>query len=380
MPPDHSAQQGGPTWSRRLTASERTRLLLVGAGHAHLHLIDRAETLRRARLDVTLVAPREFHYSGLATAVATGAMPADAATIDVASLAARRGVHHVQGRAAGCDPVRRAVTLEGGGSVDYDVASFNVGSVAATGTLEIAPGVSAVKPFDRLFALSTWLARTRADHRYHLSIVGGGPTGLELAGQIAARFPDRASVTIFERERQLGIGLPEGARRRVLGVLDRRGVQVRPGALVRSIQPDHLLVDGERHEHDTVVVAMGLTPATFASDSGLGDRRGIPVRATLQHVDHDDVYAAGDVARFTPQPLPKLGVHGVRQGPVLEQSLLARQAGHPLPGYQPRRHALQILDLGGGTALATRGRWWAEGPLMRRLKLAIDARWLARYR
>jgi NADH dehydrogenase FAD-containing subunit len=329
---------------------------------------------------VTLVAPREFHYSGLATAVATGVMPADAATIDVASLAARRGVHHVEGRAVGCDPVRRVVTLEGDGSVDYEVVSFNVGSVAATGTLEIAPGVSAVKPFDRLFAFSTWLARTSPDRRYRISIVGGGPTGLELAGQIAARFPDRAGVTIFERERQPGIGLPEGARRRVLGVLDRRGVQMRPGALVQSVQPDHLLVDGERHEHDTVVVAMGLTPVTFASDSGLGDRRGIPVRATLQHVDHDDVYAAGDVARFTPQPLPKLGVHGVRQGPVLEQSLLARQAGHPLPVYQPRRHALQILDLGGGSALATRGRWWVEGPLMRRLKLAIDARWLARYR
>jgi NADH dehydrogenase FAD-containing subunit len=181
VPADHPAQQGGSSWSRRLTSSERTHLLLVGAGHAHLHLIDRAETLRRARFDVTLVAPREFHYSGLATAVATGAMPAGAATIDVTSLAARRGVHHVEGRAAGCDPVRRIVTLEGGDSVGYDVVSINVGSIAATGTLEIAPGVSAVKPFDRLFAFATWLARTRADRRYHISIVGGGPTGLELA-------------------------------------------------------------------------------------------------------------------------------------------------------------------------------------------------------
>jgi NADH dehydrogenase FAD-containing subunit len=139
-------------------------------------------------------------------------------------------------------------------------------------------------------------------------------------------------------------------------------------------------VDGERHEHDTVVIATGLTPTGFASDSGLGDARGIPVRATLQHVDHDDIYAAGDAPYFTPGPLPKLGVHGVRQGPVLEHSLLARQDGRPLPVYEPHRHALQILDLGGGTALATRGRWWAEGPLLRRLKLAIDRRWLARYR
>jgi hypothetical protein len=83
---------------------------------------------------------------------------------------------------------------------------------------------------------------------------------------------------------------------------------------------------------------------------------------------------------LTPQPLAKLGVHAVRQGPVLEHSLLACRAGRTLPIYAPRRHAFQILDLGGGTALATRGRWWAEGPLLRRLKLAIDRRWLARYR
>jgi NADH dehydrogenase FAD-containing subunit len=361
-----------------LIPSQRTRLLLVGAGHTHLHLIDRAEILRRAGLGVTLIAPREFHYSGLATAVATGAMPAYAATIDVAALAARRGVHHLESRAVGCDPERRVVTLEGGGDVGYDVVSFNVGSVVATGALQIGPGVSAVKPFDRLFAFSTWLARTTPDRSYGISIVGGGPTGLELAGQLSARFRGRATVTIFDRQ-QAGMGLPQGARRRVIRILERRGVQLRPEAMVQTVERDHLIVDGARHEHDTVVIATGLTPTSFPCDSRLGDARGIPVRATLQHVDHDDIYAAGDTAHFTPQPLPKLGVHGVRQGPVLERSLLARQAGRTLPVYEPRRHALQILDLG-GTALATRGRWWAEGPLLRQLKLAIDGRWLARYR
>lgn len=356
-----------------------TRLLLVGAGHTHLHLIDRASALRQAGLDVTLVAPRDFHYSGLATGVATGGMPADAATIDVATLATKRGLHHIEDRAIGCDPRRRIVALEGGGDVAYDVVSFNVGSVVASGTLRIGPGVSAVKPFDRLFSFSTWLARTTPDRSYRISIVGGGPTGLELAGQLSVRFRDRAAVTIFDRE-QPGTGLPQGARRRVLRILERRGVELRSGARVQTVERDHLIVDGARHEHDTAVIATGLTPTSFPCDSGLGDARGIPVRATLQHVDHDDVYAAGDGAHFTPEPLPKLGVHGVRQGPVLEQSLLARQAGRTLPVYEPRRHALQILDLGGGTAVATRGRWWAEGPLLRRLKLAIDRRWLARYR
>jgi NADH dehydrogenase FAD-containing subunit len=356
-----------------------TRLLLVGAGHTHLHLIDRAEVLREAGYEVTLVAPREFHYSGLATAVAAGSVPAAAATIDVARLARRRGVHHVEGLAVRCDPRRRTVVLEGGGTCGYDVASFNVGSVVATGALTIGPGVSAVKPFDRLSTLSTWLTQPTPDRPARLSVVGGGPTGLELAGQVAARLGDRVTVTVFDRA-QPGAGLPSGARRRVRRLLEQRGVRLRADARVEAVEHDHLVADGERHDHDHVVIATGLTPTRFAADSGLGDRRGIPVRATLQHTDHDEIHATGDVACFTPQPLAKLGVHGVRQGPVLERSLLARSAGRSLPTYVPRRHALQILDLGGGTALATRGRWWFEGPLARRLKLAIDHRWLARYR
>jgi NADH dehydrogenase FAD-containing subunit len=356
-----------------------TRLLLVGAGHTHLHLIDRAEILREAGYEVTLVAPREFHYSGFATAVATGSVPADAATIDVAGLARHRGVHHVEGRAASCDPRRRLVVLEGGRTCGYDLVSFNVGSVVATGSLAIGSGVSAVKPYERLSTLSAWLAGTRPGGTSRLSIVGGGPTGLELAGQVAARLGAGAAVTVFDRE-QPGAGLPSGARRRVRRLLERRGVELRAGAQVQAVEHDHLLVDGERHDHDHVVIATGLTPTSFAVDSGLGDPGGIPVRATLQHTDHDEVHATGDIARFTPQPLAKLGVHGVRQGPVLERSLVARSAGRSLPTYVPRRHALQILDLGGGTALATRGRWWFEGPLARRLKLAIDHRWLARYR
>jgi NADH dehydrogenase FAD-containing subunit len=351
--------------------------VLVGAGHTHLHLIDRAELLRQAGFDVTLIAPRLFRYSGLATAVAAGAVPAAEATIDVAALAARRGVRHLEGRVTGCEPARRTVALERGGDVSYDVVSFNVGSAVAAGTRS-TDEVSAVKPFERLFGLAAWLSSTRPGRSYRLSMVGGGPTGLELAGQISARHADRVRVTVFER-RIPGADLPDGARRRVVRLLERRGVQLRGGVTVDAVGQQGLVVDGEALDHDHAVIATGLTPTTVASPDLRGDARGIPVRATLQHVDHADIYAAGDAAHFVPQPLPKLGVHAVRQGPVLERSLLARQAGRALPLYVPQRHALRILDLG-GTALAARGRWWAEGPTLRQLKRVIDRRWLARYR
>ena len=72
-------------------------------------------------------------------------------------------------------------------------------------------------------------------------------------------------------------------------------------------------------------------------------------------------------------------MHGVRQGPVLQASLLARVSGDPLPPYAPQTRALSVLDLGEGLGLAARGRrWWLERSALM-LKRWIDRRWLRQY-
>ena len=131
--------------------------------------------------------------------------------------------------------------------------------------------------------------------------------------------------------------------------------------------------------HDVALLAAGLTAPPLLAELGLGDARGVPVRETLQHRDRDDMYAAGDCAYFLPDALPRIGVHGVRQGPVLLRSLLARTKGKPLPVYKPQRRALSILDLGDGVGLAVRGRWWWFGAGALRLKRYIDGHWLRGY-
>jgi hypothetical protein len=74
-------------------------------------------------------------------------------------------------------------------------------------------------------------------------------------------------------------------------------------------------------------------------------------------------------------------VRDTLQRPVLLASLVARAEGPrpPPPRYAPQRHALRILDLGGGVGLATRGRWWLPGSAALHLKRAIDRRWLRQF-
>lgn len=345
----------------------RQRLLLVGAGHAHLHLLDRAEELH-PHYDVTLVAPRWFHYSGTAAAVATGDLPAGAGRIDVAALAAARGVHHVEGRVVDLDVEGRRARTGDGTWIDLDLVSLNLGSVVRPDLVPGSPEVVPVKPLTGLSAL-------RSSSGRRTTVVGGGASALELAAHAAAH---GARVVLVARD--LGTELPDGARRRVRRVLLARGVDVRAGATATAVRAGAVhLDDGSEVAHDLVVVATGLVAPPEVSRWGLGDEAGIPVTARLTHPEHPHVLAAGDCARLLPHGLARVGVHGVRQGPVLLAGLLARARGTDPPAYDPPRTWLSVLDLGAGRGLAVRGRWWWEGRAALALKRGIDRRWLARY-
>jgi NADH dehydrogenase FAD-containing subunit len=370
-------------------------VVLVGAGHAHLHVIRHAAELRDAGIDVTVIAPPTFVYSGMAAAIAAGTVPVAAASIDVAALAARHGVGFIPGRVVEVARADQRVRTDGGQWVAYSAVSFNVGSVPTTDGMDVDDALLRVKPLDQLATLPARLdaldrpdVRARAhagdrperDGAPRVAIIGAGPSGVELAANVAVRFHRNADVEIFDRAPRPFSWLADGPRRRLHRRLTQRGVRIRSGVTVDRVRADHLDVDGGTIDHDLVLVATGLRATPAVADWGLGDRRGIPTRATLQHVDHDEVFAVGDCAHFTPRPLPNLGVYGVRAAPVLVAGLRAFHTGDRLPSFVPQRRVLQVVDLGAGRALATRGAHWWEGRVPWLLKRGIDRRWLSRYR
>lgn len=376
-------------------AEERQRLLLIGAGHAHLHLLRNADRLTAAGYTVTLVAPRWFDYSGGAVAAALGVSGPEGNRIDVGALAARGGVEHLVGTVTSLDAEQRTATCDDGTVLGWDVVSLNVGSVAATAakrpetvSRDADPPVSvAVKPLEGLSLLRERLAQAPPAGGWAVEVVGAGASGIELAAQLAAR-AEVGVVHLVEQGPQIAAGLPPGARRWLERTLRRRGVVVQTHAGADDERPDlpprGTMSATSTHQGcplDVRVVATGLVSVELARTAPLGGQHGFPVRATLQHRDHDDVYAAGDCADFLPRPLPRIGVHGVRQGPVLLAALLARaaQPTSDAPVYRPQERALAVIDLG-DTALAVRGRLWWVGRSALLLKRTIDRRWLARYR
>ena len=355
-------------------------LLLVGAGHAHLYVVKHAGELGAAGYRVQLLAPRYFDYSGVASATAAGALDSDAGRIDVRALVAVSGVDFHEGTLESLDPEARIAITSDGVRLSYDVLSVSIGSVVASAGMHAHPTVLRVKPLSGLADLDVRLRGLPRPSGATVTVVGGGATGLELASHLAVR-RDVALVRLVESGAIVGADLPAGARKRIRRLLAARGVDVRTGCVVRDIGERQLVCDvGSEISHDVALLATGLSAPPLLAELGLGDENGVLVRATLQHVDRDEIYAVGDCARFLPGPLPRIGVHGVRQGPVLHRSLLARIRGECLPLYQPQRRALSILDLGDGVGLVVRGRWWWYGAGPLRLKRLIDRRWLRRYR
>lgn len=134
-----------------IDGSPPTRLLLVGAGHAHLEVLRRLELHPPAGMEATLISAADcHHYSGMVPGFLQGQYEEREITFDLPRLAARAGARFVQARATAIDPNAREVHLEGGGVLGYDLVSFNVGSRSAGDEEEdVRRHAALVKPSSR---------------------------------------------------------------------------------------------------------------------------------------------------------------------------------------------------------------------------------------
>lgn len=370
--------------------SRKKQVVLVGAGHAHLHVAARAEHFTGAGIRLVLIEPGMFWYSGLATGMLAGQYSPQVDQIDPEPLIRRGGGDFLRDRLTGIDRRRRVVTLASGDTVEYDALSLNIGSeIDAEGTPGAREHAWTVKPISDLWRLRQHLeTRLMKPSRAPTSaiIVGGGPTGCEIAAclrALASRRGGEIRLRVLSRADRLAAGLPPRASRTLTRHLLRHGVEVSCSWPVDRIEDGGVIhADGRQLLADVIVFATGLrAPSLLKSlDLPLDGDGSLRVRSTLQSVGDDRVLAVGDCASLEAYQLPKLGVFGVRQGPVLLRNLLCLIQGGRLERYRPQRRCLMILNLGCGQALAIYGGLHWLGGLSFWIKDHIDRRFMARYR
>ncbi|HUD70756.1 MAG TPA: NAD(P)/FAD-dependent oxidoreductase [Dongiaceae bacterium] len=383
------------------------RVVIVGGGFGGLQA---ARALKRAPVEVTLLDRRNFHlFQPLLYQVATGALsPANIASPLRAVLKRQRNATVVLGEATGFDLAgRRVLTREG--AIPYDTL------IVAAGTRHhyfghddweaLAPGLKTVEDATtiRRRVLIAFEAAERAtdaaDRAAWLTIVivGGGPTGVELAGAIGelahwtfrGNFrridPTQARILLVEGSDAILTMYPDPLPQRAIESLARLGVTVLTGARLVGLDAEGVVLDRggtrERIAAHTTLWAAGvvasplgraLVPAAGPAAPGAAslDRAGrVLVQPDLTLPGHPEVFVIGDLALLNGadgQPLPGVAPVAIQEGRHVARAIVRRLAGGSSGAFVYHDHG-SMATIGRAAAVAVIGR----------LKLTGYLAWLA---
>jgi selenide,water dikinase len=365
------------------------RIVLVGAGNAHLVFVRRWRMRPMPGVEVTLVnAGAVVPYSAMVPAHIAGDYPRDDITIDLVRLCQSVKVRFMAERVTAIDSAARSVSFADRPPLGYDVLSIGVGSLpqlppntkADNNSLILRPLDELVRRIDRLDE-----QLTKAPRPFHLAVVGGGASGCELALALHKRLGRHAGfrVSLLQGDSRI---LPEFASSVAAAFAEafrERGIAYRVNARVNAARPGELLLEGgEAIACDAVLWATRPSPAHVLRESGLlcTDGGFLRVRETLQSISDPSVFGSGDCVAFDAYPdLPRNGVHAVRQGRVLFDNVNALLHERPLRPYRPQRWCLCLLNTADGRAVLSYGALASRSKLARQLKDKIDRDWIDKF-
>jgi NADH:ubiquinone reductase (H+-translocating) len=356
-----------------MVVSDKARVLVLGAGFGGLTFCKR---FRHANATVTLVDRTNHHlFQPLLYQVATAGLSAPEIAQPVRSiLAGTANVTVLMGEAQNVDLKSRHVTMNGS-RLEYDYLVLALGGVTSyfghPEWEEFAPGLKSLDDALRIrreLLLAFERAETESDPRKRdalmtIVVVGGGPTGVELAGACAelARYvlkrdfdhidPTRARVILIEGSPIILSHMPVDLSQSAQDQLIRLGVQVRTSSRVKSIGRGRVdLESGETIYAENILWAAGVSANPLTRKLGVEtDRAGrVKVEADLSLPGHPNVFAIGDMA------------------------LVLEPDGKPVPGVSPAAmqmatHVVHIIEdeltLGAGRAPRPAFKYWDKGTM-----------------
>jgi len=337
-------------------------VIIIGGGFAGL---DAARRLRKVPCDVTLVDRHNHHvFQPLLYQVATaGLSPGDIASPIRWILRKQQRLRVLLATVERIDSAAKRVHLDGGAVLRYDYLIVAPGATHSYfGRDEwsaIAPGL---KTLDDALAIrrKLLLAFEEAEREPNpvyqrrlltFVIIGGGPTGVEMAGALAeiARHslrqefdevdPAIARILLIEAGPSILPSFPDALRASARRALRRLGVDVREGKAVTAVEDGAVWIGDERIEAGTILWAAGVAASPLARDLGPNlDRAGrVIVDADLSVPGHPGVFAAGDIASFSHQsgkPLPGVAQVAKQQGRHAAANIARLIAGEPTKPFR----------------------------------------------
>jgi NADH dehydrogenase/putative oxidoreductase len=389
----------------RVPSQAVPRVVIVGGGFAGATA---ARALRHAPCDITLVDRHNYHlFQPLLYQVATASLsPADIATPIRALFRDQPNVRVLLGEVTAIDTTANTVMLDGGASLPFTFLIVATGARHAyfghDDWEETAPGLKTLDDatlIRRRILLAFERAESETDPAARralltFGVIGGGPTGVELAGAIAelARHglknefrsidPAEARVLLIQAGDRVLPTFPPALSTAAAKALQALGVEVLLGGAVEGVDAMGLSLSGQRIPCATAFWAAGVAASPAATWLGApADRAGrLCVAPDLTVPGHANIFAVGDTATvnaWNGMPVPGLAPAAKQQGAYVAHAIRARLAGKTGTADFRYSHAGSLATIGRRAAVADFGRVRLKGPLAWWLWGAIHILFLA---
>ena len=331
------------------------KVVILGAGFGGLTA---ARALSK-HAQVTLIDRHNFQtFLPLLYQVSTAGLAADHVAYPIRGALRKTNVQFRMGTPEKLNSAANELTLTDGQVIKYDHLVIAMGSTTAdfgiAGVKENALGMKTVGEAltirSEVMRSYEEMCRQGNQDKLDIAIVGGGPTGVEMAGAFAelvrgplrsdyADAADRVRVSIIEAGPRLVPSFSESLSNRTQQDLEKLGVTVLTNTSVKEVMPDSILtLDGNTIPADTTVWAAGVKGVPAMDLLHLPVTRGrIDVSSTLQVTGYENVWALGDIAGVVGAdgvPLPMVAPVAMQQGRFLAKQIQALTAAKPLENFK----------------------------------------------
>jgi NADH dehydrogenase len=369
--------------------TDSPHVIIVGAGFAGLSAVG---GLRKAGLKVTVIDKNLYStFQPLLYQVATGGLNPGDVSYAVGGFTVRRRTRYVRGDLAGIDAAAQRVKLTDGRELGYDYLMIATGVAAnyfglpgaEENTFALYSRADAIVLRDHLMnGFERLSERSDPKSEFVITVVGGGATGVELAGTAAelrreviqATFPDvdpaRVHVRLIEMAPALVMPFHPKLREYTRRQLEQRGVDIKLNTEIREVRPDCvILADGQELPTDLTVWAAGVAGPHSMADWGLPLGKGgrLLVGPDLRVEGSDRIFAIGDIALNQQDPAPQLAQPAIQHG-----KHAAEQVARLVKGEQTQ--PFRYHDRG---TMATIGRRSAIVQLPQGVRFTGTLAWLA---
>jgi len=363
--------------------------IIVGAGFAGLSAV---RGLRKAGVRVTIIDRNLYStFQPLLYQVATGGLNPGDIAYPVGGFTTRRGTRYTRGELAAIDAQAHMIKLTDGRELGYDYLILATGvsanyfgvKGAAENTYGLYTRADAIMLRDHIMSGFEQLSSDPDSHReFAITVVGGGATGVELAGTLGelrrdlvhATFPDvdpsRVHIRLVEMASGLLMPFQPRLREYTRKQLAARGVDIRLDTRILEVLPDRVVLgDGQLLPSDLTVWAAGVAAprpvAGWNLPQGPGGR--IVIGPDLRVQGEDRIFAVGDIAIYPDEPSPQLAQPALQEGKHAAEQIVRLQHGEPTEPFSYHDKGI----------MATIGRRSAVVQLGRGARITGTLAWLA---